>query len=159
MKIHWSSKRAKMRKRSICTQYDYRLPIKGLSEVIGIISETVLRKIVRESRIVTPEMMLEWDNSGHVPLPTIHSVTLTSNELGRQTGILLCLNTGLASLWWDLIKEDEGFKILTKVIEVFWVGSLQWMFLKVYLIETITTEGFSRFLGPNTLKLCFLKVF
>ena len=31
------------------------LPINGLDEVIGIISETVFRKIVRESRIVTPE--------------------------------------------------------------------------------------------------------
>jgi hypothetical protein len=32
-----------------------KLPIKGLSDVIGIISDTVLRKIVRERRIVTPE--------------------------------------------------------------------------------------------------------
>ena len=47
--------------------------IKGLSEVIGIISETVMRKIVRESRIVTPEMMLESE------------ITLISNKLVRQT--------------------------------------------------------------------------
>ena len=32
-----------------------RVPIKGLSDVIGIIDETVLRKMVRDSRIVTPK--------------------------------------------------------------------------------------------------------
>ena len=31
------------------------LPINGLSDVIGIISDTVFRKIVKDSRIVTPE--------------------------------------------------------------------------------------------------------
>ena len=31
------------------------LPINGLSEVIGIISDTVFRKIVKDRRIVTPE--------------------------------------------------------------------------------------------------------
>ena len=31
-----------------------QLPIKGLSEVIGMISDTVLRNIVRDSKIVTP---------------------------------------------------------------------------------------------------------
>ena len=31
------------------------LPINGLDEVIGMISDTVFRKIVRDSRIVTPE--------------------------------------------------------------------------------------------------------
>ena len=31
------------------------LPINGLDEVIGMISDTVIRKIVRDSRIVTPE--------------------------------------------------------------------------------------------------------
>ena len=30
------------------------VPIKGLSDVIGIIDETVLRKIVRDNSIVTP---------------------------------------------------------------------------------------------------------
>ena len=30
------------------------LPTRGLSEVIGIIEETVLRNIVRDSKIVTP---------------------------------------------------------------------------------------------------------
>ena len=35
------------------------LPIKGLSEVIGMISDTVLRNIVRDSKIVTP---LEYQN-------------------------------------------------------------------------------------------------
>ena len=30
------------------------LPINGLSEVMGMIAETVLRKIVRERRMVTP---------------------------------------------------------------------------------------------------------
>ena len=33
---------------------DRVLPIKGLSEVIGMISDTVLRNIVRDSKIVTP---------------------------------------------------------------------------------------------------------
>ena len=32
------------------------LPTRGLSEVIGIIEETVLRNIVRDSKIVTPIM-------------------------------------------------------------------------------------------------------
>ena len=31
------------------------LPINGLDDVMGIISETVFRKIVRESSIVTPK--------------------------------------------------------------------------------------------------------
>ena len=35
-----------------------RVPIKGLSDVIGIIDETVLRKMVRDSRIVTPKQKL-----------------------------------------------------------------------------------------------------
>ena len=34
------------------------LPINGLDEVIGIISETVFRKIVKESSIVTPETLI-----------------------------------------------------------------------------------------------------
>ena len=34
------------------------LPINGLDEVIGIISETVFRKIVKESSIVTPEKLI-----------------------------------------------------------------------------------------------------
>ena len=33
----------------------FLLPINGLEEVIGIISETVFRKIVRDNKIVTPE--------------------------------------------------------------------------------------------------------
>ena len=32
--------------------------MRGLSEVMGMISDTVLRKMVRERRIVTPEMRL-----------------------------------------------------------------------------------------------------
>ena len=32
------------------------LPIRGLSDVIGMISETVLRNIVSESKMVTPEI-------------------------------------------------------------------------------------------------------
>ena len=35
------------------------VPIKGLSEVIGIIDETVLRNIVRDNRIVTPSSKTE----------------------------------------------------------------------------------------------------
>ena len=31
------------------------LPINGLDEVMGMISDTVFRKMVRDSRIVTPE--------------------------------------------------------------------------------------------------------
>ena len=31
------------------------LPIKGLSEVIGMIDETVFRKIVNDNKTVTPE--------------------------------------------------------------------------------------------------------
>ena len=31
------------------------LPMRGLSEVTGMMDETVLRKMVRESRMVTPE--------------------------------------------------------------------------------------------------------
>ena len=43
-------------KRKMCTRgLDAKLPIKGLSLVIGIISDTVFRKIVSERRIVTPE--------------------------------------------------------------------------------------------------------
>ena len=34
------------------------LPIKGLSEVIGIISDTVFRNMVRERRIVTPAIRI-----------------------------------------------------------------------------------------------------
>ena len=34
----------------------YLVPIKGLSEVIGIIDETVFRKMVRDRRIVTPNI-------------------------------------------------------------------------------------------------------
>ena len=34
------------------------LPMRGLSEVMGMISDTVLRKMVRERRIVTPEIRL-----------------------------------------------------------------------------------------------------
>jgi hypothetical protein len=33
----------------------FQLPINGLSEVIGIISDTVFRNIVKDRRIVTPE--------------------------------------------------------------------------------------------------------
>ena len=33
------------------------LPTRGLSEVIGIIEETVLRNIVRDSKIVTPTIV------------------------------------------------------------------------------------------------------
>ena len=33
----------------------FQLPINGLSEVIGIISDTVLRNMVNDRRIVTPE--------------------------------------------------------------------------------------------------------
>ena len=40
-------------------QWHSVLPIKGLSEVIGMISDTVLRNIVRDSKIVTP---LEYQN-------------------------------------------------------------------------------------------------
>ena len=36
-------------------QTNDNLPINGLSDVIGIISDTVFRKIVKDSRIVTPE--------------------------------------------------------------------------------------------------------
>ena len=36
-------------------QTNENLPINGLSDVIGIISDTVFRKIVKLSRIVTPE--------------------------------------------------------------------------------------------------------
>ena len=47
----------KLEKRGKCadTVGGKLLPIKGLSLVIGIISDTVFRKIVRERRIVTPE--------------------------------------------------------------------------------------------------------
>ena len=38
-------------------------PIKGLSDVIGMISETVLRNIVRESKIVTPTECLSNQNT------------------------------------------------------------------------------------------------
>ena len=46
-----------------------KLPIKGLSLVIGIISDTVFRNIVSERRIVTPE------NQSFISLPfnSIHT--------------------------------------------------------------------------------------
>ena len=41
--------------RYLCYDLCFRLPISGLSEVTGIIEDTVFRNIVRERRIVTPE--------------------------------------------------------------------------------------------------------
>ena len=44
------------------------VPIKGLSDVIGIIDETVLRKIVRDNSIVTPstEHGDYWPSHGYI---------------------------------------------------------------------------------------------
>lgn len=59
--LNTSIKRNSFQSFSIQTQTMYNdflpflLPINGLEEVIGIISETVFRKIVRDNKIVTPE--------------------------------------------------------------------------------------------------------
>ena len=44
-----------MYRKAYCLQTLVRLPINGLSEVIGIISDTVFKNIVRDRSIVTPE--------------------------------------------------------------------------------------------------------
>jgi len=42
--------------------YIIYLPIRGLSEVIGMIEDTVFKNIVRESRMVTPVINLSYQN-------------------------------------------------------------------------------------------------
>jgi hypothetical protein len=42
------------------------VPINGLSEVMGMIAETVLRKIVRERRMVTPKESFSPESGGKV---------------------------------------------------------------------------------------------
>ena len=54
------------------------LPINGLSEVIGIISDTVFRKIVKDRRIVTPE---------NVALPIS---SFSEKKLGHLFLVLAC---------------------------------------------------------------------
>ena len=44
-----------MSMKAYCLLTLVRLPINGLSEVMGIISDTVFRNIVRDRSIVTPE--------------------------------------------------------------------------------------------------------
>ena len=51
----WRKVQGQRGKCAITRGLDAKLPIKGLSLVIGIISDTVFRKIVSERRIVTPE--------------------------------------------------------------------------------------------------------
>ena len=65
------TKRSKVEgQKKMCTRgLVAKLPIKGLSLVIGIISDTVFRNIVSERRIVTPE------NQSFISLPfdSIHT--------------------------------------------------------------------------------------
>jgi hypothetical protein len=42
------------------------VPINGLSEVMGMIAETVLREIVRERRMVTPKESFSPESGGKV---------------------------------------------------------------------------------------------
>ena len=44
----------------------WAVPIKGLSDVIGIIEETVLRNIVRDNRMVTPAIVLRSENISYI---------------------------------------------------------------------------------------------
>ena len=55
MERKWRKVQGQRGKCAITRGLDAKLPIKGLSLVIGIISDTVFRKIVSERRIVTPE--------------------------------------------------------------------------------------------------------
>ena len=95
---------------------DISLPTRGLSEVIGIMEETVLRNMVSDSRIVTP-------NKSNVISARIqqypenyfgkkeHSVALAQETIWHQESaklVWICTNCFLT------VKNDESSSFLTQ---------------------------------------------